>query len=84
MTSVCPECHHRPSDRNDPGDFSGPALECFCKCHDVADAAPELLAACRAALGRLNSLIDTSHFDDVKEQLHAAIAKVALPPISDL
>ena len=39
-------------------------------------AAPELLDACKATLHRLNNpLLDTTLFDDVKEQIVAAIAK---------
>ncbi len=37
----CKECHHSPSGRFDLNSW-----ECYCKCHDIADAAPELLAAC--------------------------------------
>ena len=41
----CPECHHYPSER-----FEECRPErCYCKCHDVADAAPDLFAACKAA-----------------------------------
>jgi hypothetical protein len=36
----CPDCHHSPSRR-----IADHGAECQCKCHDVADAAPELLAA---------------------------------------
>lgn len=44
MALLCPECHHYPSGRTVEGQG-----HCFCKCHDVADAAPNLLAACKAA-----------------------------------
>lgn len=43
QTLTCPTCHHRPSCRVDED-----RGECTCKCHDVADAAPDLLAACKA------------------------------------
>ncbi len=48
MPTLCPECHHRPSGRgtNSEGYFAA----CYCKCHDVADAAPQLLAACKSLL----------------------------------
>ena len=46
QVQLCPECHHRPSERMaDCGDYHA---ECYCQCHDVADAAPQLLTACRA------------------------------------
>ena len=40
---ICKECHHQPSGRDTLG-----VGRCYCKCHDVADAAPELLEACEA------------------------------------
>lgn len=40
----CRECNHTPSCR-----FDCHGWQCYCKCHDVADAAPALLEACRAA-----------------------------------
>ena len=36
--NLCPECHHAPSGRT---------FACECCCHDVADAGPELLEACK-------------------------------------
>lgn len=36
----CKECHHRPSCRFDMNGW-----ECHCECHNVADAAPDMLAA---------------------------------------
>lgn len=36
---LCTECHHRPS-RGEG---------CYCRCHDVADAAPALAEACSDA-----------------------------------
>jgi hypothetical protein len=44
---VCPDCHHPPSRRFDPENY---CAQCFCACHDAADAAPALLAACKAML----------------------------------
>ncbi len=41
---ICDECHHFPSGR-----VAEYGACCSCKCHDVADAAPDLLAACEAA-----------------------------------
>jgi hypothetical protein len=42
--TLCPNCHHRPSMRH------GDTAYCYCYCHDVADAAPALLEACKAAV----------------------------------
>jgi hypothetical protein len=43
---ICSDCHHTPSGR-----FSGTyAAQCYCPCHDVADAGLELLAACEQAI----------------------------------
>jgi len=42
---MCPECHHMPSGR-----FDAAGMQCYCRCHDVADAAPELLGACKALI----------------------------------
>lgn len=39
--ATCKECHHRPSMR-----VAEHGAECQCACHDIADASPELLAAC--------------------------------------
>lgn len=36
----CSSCHHLPSCRYDTNGF-----QCYCKCHDVADAAADLLKA---------------------------------------
>jgi len=41
MPTICKECHHTGSMRVDEDDG-----DCQCPCHDVADAGPELLAAC--------------------------------------
>jgi len=40
--TICPKCYHRPSGR-----YAEYGDECQCKCHDVADAGSELLAALR-------------------------------------
>ena len=34
----CKECHHLPSCR-----FDAHGVQCYCECHDVADAGPDLL-----------------------------------------
>jgi len=44
---ICSECHHLPSER-----FNSGGVQCYCRCHDVADAGPELLAACKTCLAR--------------------------------
>jgi hypothetical protein len=43
---LCKECHHRPSERIEEGYVA----RCYCSCHDVADASPDLLAACEQVL----------------------------------
>jgi hypothetical protein len=43
--NICRDCHHRPSGRTQEY-----GADCYCPCHDVADVAPDLLAACEAAL----------------------------------
>jgi hypothetical protein len=35
---ICPDCHHSLSCR-----FDGEGRQCHCECHDLAEAAPELL-----------------------------------------
>jgi hypothetical protein len=42
----CKECHHLPSGR-----FNCAGQQCYCKCHDVADQAPELLSTLNGMLG---------------------------------
>lgn len=44
---TCQTCHHRPSERL--ADCGGYVAECYCDCHKVADAAPDLLTALREA-----------------------------------
>lgn len=46
---VCQECHHTGSCR-----FNAAGVQCYCHCHDIADAAPELLTACQSALGMID------------------------------
>ncbi len=50
--TTCMECHHAPSGRYTAG------LQCYCPCHDVADASPKLLKACRIALRRHKKALD--------------------------
>jgi len=78
---VCGDCHHAPSGR-----YAGPA-KCYCRCHDAADAAPDLLAACVEGL-RLAEIAVRQGLDGPKKfvedcvrehvslvQIRAAIAK---------
>lgn len=56
---LCPDCHHRPSMR------TGDPAYCYCRCHDIADAAPDLLKACRQMVieaGRDGSLRDVEGY----------------------
>jgi hypothetical protein len=68
MAKVCGECHHVPSGRWS-GDYGA---ECYCNCHDVADAAPALLIACRAAF---EVLVAAGVICGELDQLKAAIAE---------
>lgn len=75
---TCNECHHVPSGR-----WTDEGRTCYCKCHDVADAAQELLASCKEALDLIASehqQVDSGEWDSddargVAELLEAAIAK---------
>lgn len=58
---LCPECHHRPSMRD------GDPAYCHCKCHDVADAAPDLLAVVQ--------VIDDTCGNELYTMARAALAK---------
>lgn len=42
---TCRDCHHTPSGR-----IAEYGAACYCKCHDIADAAPDLLAALESLL----------------------------------
>lgn len=48
---ICPECHHRGSMR------AGDPAYCYCKCHDAADLAPELLAVAQETAAFLDVLV---------------------------
>ena len=52
---LCPECHHYPSGR-----IAEYSATCDCSCHDVADAAPELLSACQNVADWLNQHADAA------------------------
>ena len=45
--TICSDCHHAPSIRCRPDAYGA---DCHCKCHDVADAGPELLSCLRACV----------------------------------
>lgn len=72
--TTCPECHHRPSGR-----FDAAGGECYCKCHDVADAAPYLLAALKAVLPYANTsgIESTEDYSKFYKALDAARTAVA-------
>ena len=65
MAKLCPECHHRPSMRD------GDPAYCYCACHDVADAAPDLLAALDALCNSPNAK-DNQMWDEARAALHKA------------
>lgn len=70
---VCAECHHLPSDRT--ADYGA---TCFCRCHDLADAAPALYEAAKAALSGVICRNDPA--DELLERvLRAALALVDGP-----
>jgi hypothetical protein len=46
MSKLCGECHHALSGRYADG------LQCYCRCHDVADAASALLEQLERAIQR--------------------------------
>ncbi len=66
MPTLCAECKHWPSVRHDCYQDE----ICSCKCHDVADAAPALLAA----LKELDSLLNFGQSDAPAAYVHAAAA----------
>ena len=70
----CPECHHAPSGRT----FAlwGRCLTCECRCHDVADASPELLVACNKTLRFLVAL-------GISDQLILAIDRLFQVPAAN-
>jgi hypothetical protein len=61
----CFSCHHYGSER-----FDRNGWECYCRCHTVADAAPELLAA-------LEGLIANVGDARLHAETDAAIAAIA-------
>ncbi len=78
MKTYCEICHHTGS-----RGFDAEMGKCECACHRVADAAPALLAACKAVLVLIEGLeaSDESLCDfyenrvaEELERLHAAIA----------
>ena len=70
--NICPECKHRPSMRN--GLYFEPN-KCLCRCHDVADSAPDLLQS----LCDLENILSGKPYDRDEQKLllaaRAAIAK---------
>ena len=70
MPTLCPKCDHLPSCR------SGSRKDCACDCHDAADAAPALLAACKAMLawGDREAMPQGGRNDAPWEKMEAAIA----------
>lgn len=67
---ICPECHHRPSGR-----IAEYGAACQCHCHDIADAAPELLAACKEAMEFLSNGTPIYSGSFVQASIFNAIAK---------
>lgn len=63
---VCQNCHHWPSMR-----FRENGYECYCKCHDVADAAPALvnilerLTAAYIGLAKAHGNVDCENWTEI-------------------
>ena len=72
----CKECHHRPSERN--ADCGTYYAACHCNCHDAADAAPDLLAACDEIVRQSNMNIDA---DDPDNWIAAEITRPAIEAV---
>lgn len=80
----CDKCGHMPSERIYTSLELFECRKCDCPCHTVADAGPELLAACKAALPhfielkRYRELREgakfTEDFVEAEKRLKAAIA----------
>ena len=69
---ICQECHHLPSSRVTLG-----IGRCYCGCHDVADAAPVLLAACEGVLPILERMDTLQHLTPKFPELDAVRAAIA-------
>jgi len=67
---ICKSCNHLPSCRF--GNHFA-SWKCRCKCHDAADAAPDLLEACKAVLSSPKYGNEPS--DEAIEMVEDAIAK---------
>lgn len=67
---LCKDCHHMPSRRN-----AEYGAACQCRCHDIADASPELLAACKSARAWLSycDMQDTAQFARLTDAILAAL-----------
>lgn len=79
MTDVCNECHHIPSGRfcdSDP-EVNVYCIDCYCKCHDVADTAPLMLKVLKETelVLKVASIQDTSYrslLEDVQNAIEIA------------
>lgn len=83
MARLCTDCHHYPSER--AADYGA---HCQCRCHDIADASPKILAALKRAVPWLGRMIaDGGHLETVAPndaigalaQAEAAIAEAESP-----
>ncbi len=78
MPTLCPTCGHRPSQRIS---LAGHAAEsCGCRCHDAADAAPALLAACKEYIAYREG--NDGNIDEIAGRMKAAIRLAEIPPIA--
>ncbi len=71
---VCKDCNHVPSGR-----FDANGGQCKCTCHDVADLAPEMLAALEAVSNSASSYGEGDAWPEIRRaalaQARAAISR---------
>lgn len=80
MMSVCKECHHRPSERCSQAE-NGYSAECYCQCHDVADASPDLLEVCESIAHAVNMQIEEGNDEWQNVELTPEIVKAVFAAI---
>ncbi len=61
MSKTCKECHHMPSGR-----FDADGMQCFCRCHDLADMAPQLFAALKELTDATGEMLEEAKKELVK------------------
>lgn len=78
---TCEKCHHRPSERRYTAWHTQETRLCYCPCHDVADAGPRLLEACKTAIDAIIESGDPFSGSDqaLVAMLRAAIVEAGTP-----